>query len=129
MPFPSMSCFNCKHLWQHDHWSMTRCLLLPKLRTGKGDTASTPGLHLTMLQSSEWNPILPVGLASLSSMQSLSASTVPNFFGPHTSLLATPTCHVGQDLCSGFGTLTPEASQCSGGEGNNLYEGFIFLSV
>lgn len=39
--------------------------------------------------------------------------------GPHTSLLAIPTYHVGQDLSSGLGTLTPEASQCSSGQGND----------
>lgn len=123
MPFPAMSCFNCKHIQQHlivhDHWSKTRSLLLPNLRTGKGDTASMSGPHLTMLQPSEWNPTLPVRLASLFSMQNLSASILPNFLGPLTYLLAIPTYHVGQDLSSGLATLTPEASQCSGGQGNN----------
>lgn len=124
MPFPAMmSCFNCKHMQQHlilhEHWSKTRSLLLPKLRTGQGDMASTSGPHLTMLQPSKWNPILLVRLASLSSMQTLSASTVSNIFGPRTSFLAIPTYHVGQDLSSDLGTLTPEASQCSSGQGND----------
>lgn len=95
MPFPAMmSCFYCKHMQQHlivpDHLSKTKSLLLPKLRTGKDDMTFMSGPHLTMLQPCERNPIFPGKLASCSSVQTISASTVPNLFDPHISLLANP---------------------------------------
>ena len=68
---------------------------------------------LNGIPSSQW------GLSPPSSMQSLSASIVPNFFGLHTSLLAISTYRVGQDLSNDLGTLAPEAPQCSGGQHND----------
>lgn len=74
-------------------------------------TWSVPVPHWPCSSPPNGIPSSQVRLASLSSMQSFSASMVSYFCGPHTSLLINITYCIGQDLNSSLRTLIHEAWQ------------------